>query len=217
MKNKIHVTVKDKTKKKPRSYIDTLKTIYPSCKKDTDDLSQKYAEHKITYGEMSYESIELLYKTIVKKHKIKGFLDIGSGRGKLCLYMADKRNIDHSVGIELVKERLQTGICLHKQLKKEFFNIVKKVKFIHANIFDINLETVFPEKEPLFVWMSNLCFETDTTNQIFSKLVRELPKNSIVCFSKKPEFLVPGLKEWKTMEINMSWYKKSIVHICIIS
>ena len=90
------------------NYLCHLRNLYPEIVKDTledkEIFKQKYKEHKTTYGEMEYEGIEKLYEA-VKEFEPTCFMDIGSGRGKLCMYMASKPEIKHSLGIELVKER----------------------------------------------------------------------------------------------------------------
>ena len=81
---------------KETDYISELKELYPLCKHDwilsKNDNNTNYDGHKIVYGEMSYEGIETLYSITSTpsnsiKNKFDAFIDIGSGRGKLCLYI----------------------------------------------------------------------------------------------------------------------------------
>lgn len=193
-------------------YLAHLKTIYPACKFDEkrDDYSL-YDGHKITYGEMEYTGIQTLYDHISKKFnkKINCFMDIGSGRGKLCMYMAAQSKIKHVLGVELVKQRHDDAVKLKKLLKQEYAN---KVDLLNQNVLEIDLKNY--HGSDVFVWFSNLCFEQSTTNDIFQKLENELPKGTILCCSKEPLPVVGKLID--TIPIEMSWNKTSNVFMYML-
>ena len=86
-----------------KSYFEKLKVLYPNCIQYTND-SDNYKNHQITYGEMEYEGIEKLYNKFNKDFELTNFIDIGSGRGKLCLYMALFPQITQSIGIGTCNE-----------------------------------------------------------------------------------------------------------------
>jgi len=184
-------------------YIQQLKRLYPSCVHDTnkDKLCTKYNGHTITYGEMTYEGLEVLYTHILQYVKPSYFLDVGSGRGKLCLYMASKPNIIKSYGIELVADRVRDANRLKRTLAAS--PLAKKCDFINANIFDISISDKITGQA--FVWFSNLCFEPSTTAQIYSKLVDELPVGSVICSSKIPETPPSALRSLGSIQVAMSW------------
>jgi len=167
---------------------------------------------------MDYEGISRLFKHIQKINPmINTFIDVGSGRGKLCLYMASVAKIKKTIGIELVKARHNDALCLQEKMPGEY---AKNVKFINADVCKLNLAEELPEDPRVFVWFSNLCFEQNTTNDIFDKLANELPVGSIICCSK---IYSTGDKTDKTslqfiesIPIEMSWSKTSNVHIYVI-
>ncbi len=192
------------------NYVNQLKKLYPLCKHDDKSQTcEKYDGHDIVYGEMTYEGIETLY-TIVSKYGIpEYFLDVGSGRGKLCLFMASKPNIVKSIGIELVSSRVDDAEKLKKSLIRSKF--AKKCEFINANIFDVSISDKI--NGPAFVWFSNLCFDPSLTERIYSKLVDELPIGSIICSSKIPENPPNGLKSLGVIQVGMSWNELSNVYM----
>lgn len=198
---------------KQTEYLNKLKTLYPFCKHDnTGEDKSLYAQHKITYGEMSYEGIELLYQYVLTNcfHILPHcFIDIGSGRGKLCLYMAEKSNIEQVVGIELVKSRYDDAIKLKEDLKTDSYT--KKVEFYNSNIFDLSLRKIIGTS-PIFIWFSNLCFESSNTDAIFNKIVDELPLGSIICCSKIPTNNENCVLK-NTIVIPMSWSNNSNVYV----
>jgi hypothetical protein len=202
-----NLTRKIKSKSKNNEYISLLKNIYPSCKFDSGkDNYSLYENHNITYGEMEYVGIDKLYNHVINLiPKCNFFIDIGSGRGKICMYMASKPKISKVLAIELVKERHDDAEDLKGKLKKYIFT--NKVELINENIFNVNLKNNLN----CFVWFSNLCFDSSNNNEVFKKLKNELPKGSIICCSKKFDNFEP----LETIDIQMSWYKnkESTVYI----
>jgi hypothetical protein len=192
-----------------KNYITHLKNLYPVCKFDKNvNDNELYANHKITYGEMEYQGIQQLYSYLNKNYnpKIKCFIDIGSGRGKLCMYMAAQPKIASVLGIELVTQRNNDAIVLKNELNPDYAN---KVELLNKNIFDVDLTKY--KNTDTFVWFSNLCFDQSTTNNIFEKLQNELQKGTILCCSKKSD---PPIGEFLTsVSIPMSWNKSSNVFI----
>lgn len=192
-----------------KNYIIQLKNLYPNCKFDrnVEDISL-YNGVNITYGEMEYDGIQKLYSFISKNYnnKINCFMDLGSGRGKLCMYMAAQPKIKYVLGVELVKQRHDDAEILKSELTFEYAD---KVKLLHKNIFDVGFED-YTNKQ-IFIWFSNLCFEPTGINDVFQRLQKDLPRGTIVCCSKKPdEFFGDFLH---TIQVPMSWNKSSNVYI----
>jgi len=214
---------RSRTRVTRKAFITALKKIYPACKHDESRQHELYEGHKITYGEMDYEGLARLFKHVQKiSPAINTFIDIGSGRGKLCLFMASMAKIKKTIGIELVKARHEDAIDLQQKVPGEY---AKNAIFINADIFDIVLESKLPEDPHVFVWFSNLCFDQNTTNDIFDKIKKELPTGSIICCSKiySPSKSTDdsgenhSLKFIESIPIEMSWSKTSNVHIYKIS
>ena len=188
-----------------RIYISLLKRLYPVCKHDSVD-SSLYQNDKITYGEMDYEGMQQLYNHVKKiNSKIDCFIDIGSGRGKLCMYMGSQPKINSVLGVELVKERHDDAVELKTDLRSVNFN---KVELINKSILDVDLKKY--SSNQVLVWFSNLCFNPSTKNDIFKKLVIELPKGTIVCCSSRPDINIEFLE---IVNIPMSWNHSSSVYI----
>lgn len=192
-----------------KNHINKLKEVYPACKFDnTRDDYSLYDGHKITYGEMEYDGIEKLYTFICKLYnsKIDCFIDIGSGRGKLCMYMAAQPKIKNVLGIELVKQRHDDAEILKSELKNEYS---KKVELLNKNVLEIDFQNY--KNNQIMIWFSNLCFEQSTTNEIFQKLKTEMPSGTIICCSKQPN---PPIGDFlQDIIIPMSWSKNSNVYI----
>ena len=194
-------------KKTKKVFITKLKILYPNCKHDSVD-SNLYNNNNITYGEMNYDGIEKLYNYIIQNYNanINTFIDLGSGRGKLCMYMAAQSKIKHVLGVELVKERYNDAEVLKSELQHDFAN---KVKLLNENILNVDF-TNYKNKQ-IFIWLSNLCFGLSNTDNIFQKLQTDLPSGTIICCSKKPESTT--LECLTTIQIPMSWCNSSNVYL----
>ena len=195
-----------------KHYINKLKNLYPNCKFDSNfEDSNLYNGVNITYGEMEYDGIQQLYSYITKNYnpKINCFFDLGSGRGKLCMYMAAQPKIKDVLGVELVKQRHDDAEILKSELKHEYSN---KVKLLNKNIFDVDFNDY--KNKQIFIWFSNLCFEQSSLDNLFQKLKSSLPSGAIICCSKQPSQKICEMIEYlHTMQVPMSWNKSSSVYI----
>jgi SAM-dependent methyltransferase len=190
-------------------YRKKLKELYPSTTHDSG-LDKDYSGHKITYGEMDYSGIDQIVSNFPNQ-PFTSFLDIGSGRGKLCLYIASEPSITKSVGIELVTPRHDDALNLKRQLDN-FNRFTNKVEFINQDFLTCDLSQ-FVDTNPL-VWISNLCFDRELTNQVFNKLIDGMPSGTIIACSKQyTEGTNPKLKELNSIQVKMSWSESSEVHL----
>jgi hypothetical protein len=204
MKTKKNRNLYNKTKK--NRYINRLKELYPSCQ---HDKTNKLLIGTKTYGEMDYDSIQKLYNYVTKyfNPSIDCFIDIGSGRGKLCMYMAAQPKIKHVIGIELVKERHNDAVKLKSQLGEVYDD---KITLLNKNLFDVNFKKYNDYKK--FIWFSNCMFiDSEYNDKIFKKLQKELTKGTIICCSTKTN--IDNIKLLKTIKLNMSWKTLSNVYI----
>jgi len=203
-------------------YISELKKLYPECVHDTTSLkdAEKYSKngYTTTYGEMNYPAIEKYNDLFNKDGNIDYFIDFGSGRGKLPLFMADKVKIK-SIGIELVTERHEDAVKLKNTLAKNHPDITNKVELINGDMFKylegINKDTF---KKPVLIWISNLCFGEEITARLFNKLIEKMPSGSIIGSSKVPNKIPDGLEpvnfeKDNKVEVQMSWSKTSNIYI----
>jgi hypothetical protein len=186
-------------------FVKNLKEIYPSAKHDAKNLRNSYKDKIITYGEIEYDGIQNIFEHLhsINERKINNFVDIGSGRGKIPLYMAALSNILKSVGIELVKERHDDALEIKNQLN-EFEEIINKVNII-------NLSDHIEGKT--LVWLSNLCFPEELNNTIFRELINKLPQDSIISCSQKCSLVSSKLRLIETLQVPMSWNDRSTVYL----
>lgn len=198
----------------PTEFFERLRNIYPSCKHDTLRLNEKYDGHEITYGELEYDGMKQILDHVhnINKNepKINNFIDLGSGRGKLPLYVAGLPNVTKSVGIELVTERHNDALEIKNKLD-DFQEITDKVTFINDNF--INVDLSYDANDKLLVWISNLCLPQKVNNDIFTKLIKELPVGSLIACSKELEQKFDKLINLGKLKVPMSWNKSSTITI----
>ena len=171
-----------------------------------DTHNKTKSKYNTTYGEMEYEGIEKLYNHLLQTNKqINCFMDLGSGRGKLCMYMSAQQDIQKVIGIELVKERHDDAIAMKNKLTE----ISDKVDLFNNDIFKISL--IPYAKYNNFIWISSLCFSEKIVNNIFKKIKRELNTGTIVCCSKIPTIKIGELID--TVIIPQTWNSEHEVSI----
>ena len=204
------------------AYISELKKLYPECIHDGQNVKdiKTYQDNGYitTYGEMDYPAIEK-FNELFNSQNVKYFIDFGSGRGKLPLFMGDK--VDKSIGIELVAERTVDANKLKEKLSENFSEITAKVELIAGDMFKY-LEPVTKTtfNAPVLIWISNLCFSEEITKKLFNELVAKMPSDSIIGSSKIPTTIPPGIipiiTEGSTdnkIIVPMSWSKTSNIYI----
>lgn len=191
-------------------YINKLKKIYPHTQYDSH--SGKHPIYNTTYGEMNYDGMNNMFSNLqdYNVNQCKTFMDLGCGRGSICLYMASKPNIKNSIGVELIKERIDDAINLKNNLGKN--NYTSKIQFYNDDMFEfINNQPI--DNNPYLVWISNLLFDDGFTNKIYENLIRKLPNKSLICSSKPPlEYDKNQCQEIKQFNVPMSWNEDSSIY-----
>jgi tRNA G46 methylase TrmB len=189
--------------KNKENYIDMLKKIYPHCKHDEKILSELYKDYSIIYGEMEYDGIETICNIEDIDNSFDTFIDIGSGRGKIVLYMATKFN--KSIGIEIVKDRYNNANNLLESLNNYSF-FTKKVKFVNDDVLNIKFTN-----NKCLIFMNNTCFTQNFTDNLFIKLLNEISNGSIIMCNHKCTQM-DKIKFMYDKNIPMSWNKNNIVY-----
>ena len=178
------------------------KSIRPKVNKKSKNKTLKY---NTTYGEMEISGIEKLYNHLKETNTFECFMDLGSGKGKVCMYMAKQPDIKEVVGIELVEERHEEANQLMKTLN---IDEAQKVSLHLDDIFNVSLKKY--NQMNTFIWISSLCFPQDVVNNIFKKLKKELKEGTLVCCSKRPNNIGELIG---TLTVPQTWNKEHLVSI----
>ena len=134
-----------------------------NCKISEEDFKilEKYDsnESSLIYGEVCNEDLlKVLLKYINNENNI---LDVGSGCGKLCIYLAIKMNI-FVEGIELLENRYKKSETL-----LENFNCYDKVNFINEDFNNL----FFGQYD--IIYCCNLVFSEKDNYNLYYKLEKE--------------------------------------------
>jgi len=125
-------------------------------------------------------------------------MDLGSGKGALCIHMAKQPAIENVLGIELVDDRHDEAVKLRESLSE---TDARKVDLVLGDIFKVSLKKY--KSKNIFIWISSLCFPQELINNLFKKLKRELRPGTIICSSKTVTNNVGTLLE--TITLPQSW------------
>lgn len=151
-------------------------------------------QHNLAYGEVEWSTLKLMVSHIEKQvwssHVPGKFYDLGCGRGRAVLYMALLGPFDHSVGVEVLPERISLAQQALSKLKMSIPSSGSRIRLYEASF----LNPAFKYKDARAVYLSNMCFDAETQAAIFMKLNLEMPKGGLVFCSKLPDS-IPGAFE----------------------
>ena len=149
------------------------------------------------YGEVNNNDISSIIKCILKEIKCDynlNFLDIGSGCGKLVIFLNENTNL-YCTGIEIIEHRyLKSLNLINENYDIEFFN--DNFKNIYFGNFDI-------------IYCCNLVFSEDDNNLLYHKLNNEF-KGYALLFTYNNKINHYLINEFK---VNTSWQKNVNIYL----
>ena len=168
-------------------------------------------QHNLTYGEIEWPALKTMLDYVQRQEVGSGgrFYDLGCGRGRAVLYMAMSGLFDHSVGIEVLPERVSLAKDALNKLRASIPIAGAKVKLFEASF----LNPAFKYKDAKLVFLSNMCFDNETQNAIFRKLNIEMPKGSLVFCSRPPSEILSAFEVLGVERVPMTWTPSSEIHI----
>ena len=200
-------TRKQHIKLNPDAVTAILAPIYSELPK-----SKAAGYHNLTYGEIEWETLkyisEYAFKTPAQKQATK-FYDLGCGRGRSVLYMSLTGPFEQSIGIEVLPERVSLAKEAVVQLKKNIPTAGAKLRIYEASF----LNPSFKYRDARVVFISNLCFDNETTQALFKKLANEMPMDSLIFCTKSPVPLPDAFRLLATERKPMSWTPTSEFNI----
>ncbi|VVU95797.1 hypothetical protein CPAV1605_1553 [seawater metagenome] len=149
----------------------------------------------LIYGEVSHNDIYKIINEI--KSNESNFLDIGSGCGKLAIYLAKKLNVFVD-GIEIDKNRYEKSNQLIDK-----FDLFDKVSFINndfRNLYFGNYD---------FLYCCNLVFDQEDNNILYLKIEKEF-NGIFILFeysNKLSQYFI------KQEQVQTSWSKRVNIFI----
>ena len=167
-------------------------------------------QHNLTYGEIEWPTLKLMLDYAQRQVNTSGrFYDLGCGRGRAVLYMAMSGLFDYSVGIEVLPERVSLAKEALNKLRASIPIAGAKVKLFEASF----LNPAFKYKDARVVFLSNMCFDSETQSVLFRKLNTEMPKGSLVFCSVAPTETLSAFETIGIEKVPMTWTPTSEIHI----
>jgi SAM-dependent methyltransferase len=180
------------------SSLKTLEEIYS----DKSLYGFHHDKYDTTYGEIMCNSIDNIFNNITF-NKNDVVYDLGSGGGKLLIYIYLKYKLD-CIGIEIIEHRHNKAIEIFKKYKN---NKQKNIlKFLYDDFFNISFS-----KGTIF-YICNTMWDDHMNNKILNKILKESNMKYVIlakpCDHDK-------LKLYKTITVDWSWNKNSNLYIYI--
>jgi len=169
-------------------------------------------QHNLTYGEIEWPTLKLMLEHAQKQQVSPGcntFYDLGSGRGRAVLYMGLTGLFNSCVGIEVLPERIVLSQKALAKLRTVIPTAGAKVKLYEASF----LNPSFKYRDARIVFLSNLCFDKDTQDALFTRLNTEMQKGSLVFCSKMPDHTPSAFEVVSVERVPMTWTPSSEIHI----
>ena len=181
-----------------RSITGYLDSIFASVKYPSISTDKKF-----TYGEITWSAMQRIVQIVKAGGKKGAFYDLGCGRGKAVLYASLSGMFTKSVGVELVEERA----LLAKQAVSALKRAHSPIEILTKSFLDDSVHL----SDAAAIFISNLCLDSETNQQLFSKLNKELSSGAHVFCSKLPES-ISGFTEAQKEPVAMSWSQESTLY-----
>ena len=151
----------------------------------------------LLYGEVDYNDICNIIKFMLKKMDCDynlNFLDIGSGCGKLVIYLNENTDL-YCTGIEIIKHRYLRSL----ELLQNNYNI----DFINDNFTNIYLGNFD------IIYCCNVVFSEEDNNMLYSKLNNEF-KGYVLLFTYNNKINHHLVTQYN---VNTSWQKNVLIYL----
>jgi len=169
----------------------------------------------LQYGEITYEGMKALYQALDFQED-DVFYDLGSGVGKLTLYVALKGEVKRSVGLEIGIKRhaVAEDACsrLLEELQSRRGNQSSNLICTWSNpcvlLADIRENTY---QDATVTVLNNLCLDKAVESRVLENLTKCPSLRRIICvvqISPRPRF-----KLLRTVRVACTWAKVSVWHI----
>jgi SAM-dependent methyltransferase len=169
------------------------------------------SEYKTTYGEVAEAGIQILSDKF-RQHGApakfptgaRSFYDLGCGIGRVVVGIAMLNPEIQGKGIEIVPDRVRNAQQAMERIRHK--QVATRVKVAQGSFLDpvVNL------RDACWIFVSNLCFDSETQKSIADKLVAECQKGAIVISSREFPF---AEKEFQLIEtglnVPMTWSASS--------
>lgn len=167
-------------------------------------------ESGTTYGEVSTAGIKALYEKfkvyapLIKcPQSRRRFYDLGSGVGKVVVGIATLCPEFDCYGIEIIPERARLAVNAVGKLHSA--SLQRRIHLLHKSFLDPSVQI----RDASWVFISNLCFDSETQAAIATRLQELEPGAVIICSRQLPL----SQTQFTTLEtaciIPMSWSNSS--------
>eukprot|EP00929_Paragymnodinium_shiwhaense_P007884 TRINITY_DN111805_c0_g1_i1.p1 TRINITY_DN111805_c0_g1~~TRINITY_DN111805_c0_g1_i1.p1 ORF type:complete len:648 (-),score=169.98 TRINITY_DN111805_c0_g1_i1:76-2019(-) len=187
--------------------VNKLSQVYETIKTGFgNDFVEQGAKHldqgNFQYGEVTYSGMEALYKAL-RLGAGDVFYDLGSGTGKLVLYVALRGEVAKSVGIEAGERRAQQAAAAFKKLRK-VLNADPEAKCAEfdSQLGDIRNPTY---QDATVVAIANLCMDAQVISRTVDNLLRCPHIRRVASIVPLPN--QSRLKVARTAKVSCTWAK----------
>lgn len=196
------------TMKKPLSNRQIMNRIYQDISgfeiPKVDIARIKESKGSPVYGEINTRALEKLHEYLdIRTGDI--FYDLGSGVGKVVLQTGLFTKAQKVVGVELSENRHEDAMAALKRASEIAPLAAKKCSFINDDLMNIDLSSAS------IIYTCSTAFSDLFMRQIAKRLADFSHKYRLVTLQELPN--EKHLKRVDTIYLDMSWARKTAVHI----
>lgn len=156
------------------------------------------------YGEINHQALGHLLDYLRLGPK-DVFYDLGSGVGKVIVHSVLATKVGRALGVELSKVRYQEALTALKRAQSFEPRIRERLKFLNQDLLTTNLG------DATVIYTCSTAFSQLFMNRMTERLLEFKQPYKLVSLQELPEN--KSLKKLDTLRLDMSWMRKSPVHI----
>jgi len=180
---------------------------------DPESYTSDHSKNLLT-GEVTYDGMENLYAAL-KLRPDDVFYDLGSGTGKLVLYVALRAQVAKSVGLEIGERRHELASMAGVRLAEMPADANSKLPSLEQprSEFEVVQADIcrYPYHDVSVVVFTNVCMDMQVQSRTLDQLLKCQKFRRLACTS--PMMPHKRLKLVKTVAVACSWAKISSWHI----
>jgi hypothetical protein len=169
-----------------------------------DELAVKKSKGSPVYGEINQQALNILL-SYLKLGPEDIFYDLGSGVGKVITQTVLSTPVGQAFGIELSSARFEEALLALKRTQEYVPDIQKRLKFINEDLLTTDLS------KATVIYTCSTAFSQAFMNKLTKRLLEFRQPFRLVSLQELPE--IGKFKLLKILKLDMSWTRKSPVHI----
>ena len=169
-----------------------------------DEQAVRKSKGSPIYGEINQQALNILL-SYLKLGPKDIFFDLGSGVGKVIMQTVLSTPVGRAMGVELSSARFEEALTALKRAQDFEPLVPKRLKFLNEDLLTTDLS------KATVIYTCSTAFSQAFMNKLTARLAEYRQPFRLVSLQELPER--SEFKHLETLKLDMSWTRKSPVHI----